>query len=115
MRIALWIASPPTCSVRTPRASLTAMDDVVFLPDKGREAEGSKERERRGGEDRQVVGAGRIEGRAGKPRPEQRADSRAGIEPADDARERAPAVGIHHDRRSQRHRPPIAQAQAPPN
>src|SRR5437762_1659732 len=25
MRIALWIASPPTCSVRTPRASLTAM------------------------------------------------------------------------------------------
>ncbi len=27
MRIALWIASPPTCSVRTPRASLTAMAD----------------------------------------------------------------------------------------
>src|SRR6267143_7192130 len=25
MRIALWIASPPTCSVRKPRASLTAM------------------------------------------------------------------------------------------
>src|SRR5712691_10192743 len=25
MRIALWIASPPTCSVRTPRASLTAI------------------------------------------------------------------------------------------
>src|SRR5438034_1386056 len=33
MRIALWIASPPTCSVRTPRASLTAMEGGVrFMP-----------------------------------------------------------------------------------
>src|SRR5258706_15997284 len=111
MRIALWIASPPTCSVRTPRASLTAMDDVAFLPDKGREAEGSKEREGGGGEDRQVVGAERIERGARKPRPEQRADAGPGIEAADDARNPTPAVEIHHDRRDQRHRGALAQAE----
>src|SRR5712691_5345651 len=32
MRIALWIASPPTCSVLTPRASLTAMTDPYREP-----------------------------------------------------------------------------------
>src|SRR3979409_1211164 len=32
MRIALWIASPPTCRVRTPRASLTAMAGLCREP-----------------------------------------------------------------------------------
>src|SRR6185436_16880338 len=31
MRIELWIASPPTCSVRTPRASLTATAPFCFF------------------------------------------------------------------------------------
>src|SRR6266496_2342049 len=98
MRIALWIASPPTCSVRTPRASLTAMGDFGFLSDKRDHAESGEEGKRCGGEDRQVVRAERIERRAGEPGPDQRADARPGIERADDAGDRARAVKIHDDR-----------------
>src|SRR4051812_15221760 len=100
--MALWIASPPTCSVRYPRASLTAMGDLVFL-DKRDDGESGKEGKPGGGEDGHVVRAERVEGRAGEPRPEQRADAGAGIEAADDARHRARAVKVHDDGRQQRH------------
>src|SRR5260221_14486829 len=103
MRMALWIASPPTCSVRTPRASLTAMDEVGFLPDKGNDAAGCEKGERGGGEDRQVIGTERIEGHAREPGAEQRADAGAGIEGADDSRDRKRDIEIHYDRGDQRH------------
>src|SRR5713101_7592740 len=104
MRIALWIASPPTCSVRSPRASLTAMGDFDFLSDKGYHAERGEEGKRGGGEDRQVIRAERIERRAGEPRPEERADAGAGIEAADDAGDREAAdEAAQADEAHQRH------------
>src|SRR5436190_16215561 len=107
-RMALWMASPPTCSVRTPRASLTAMDDFDFFMGKGKHAEAGHERERCGDEDRHVIAAECIEGDTGKPGTDQRAKSGAGIERADDAGHRARAVEVHNERRHERHVAAIA-------
>src|SRR5207248_8926327 len=95
--MALWIASPPTCSVRTPRASLTAIDDFDFLAANGNHAEGGNEGKRGGDEDRHVVGAECVECGAGKPGADERAEARAGVERADDAGYRARAVEVHDD------------------
>src|SRR5690348_17259168 len=97
--MALWIASPPTCSVRTPRASLTAIDDFDFLAANGNHAESSEEGKRGGDEDRHVVGTERVERGAGEPRADQGAEAGAGIERADDAGHRARTIEVHDDGR----------------
>src|SRR5690242_2336067 len=102
MRMALWIASPPTCSVRTPRDSLTAMEDFGFANEQRHAARG-KEGECRAGEDRHVVAAEPVEGDAGEPGADQRADPGAGIGETDDSGHRPRSVEIHRDRRGQRH------------
>src|SRR5690348_14453825 len=98
----LWIASPPTCSVRMPRASLTAMALLgLFMLAQGDDAARGKEGEQRAREDRRRVRAERVVRRAGKPRPQQRADSRSRVKEADDARHGARAVQVHDDGRQQ--------------
>src|SRR3954471_13042965 len=109
--MALWIASPPTCRVRTPRESVTAMDELGFLADKGNDAQGGEEGERGGGEDRHVVAAERIEGHAGEPRADQRAEAGAGVEAADDAGHGARAVEVHDDGRAERDVGAVADAE----
>src|SRR6185295_11310654 len=42
MRIALWIASPPTCMVRTPRALVTATAPFCFFNSVRRSARGDR-------------------------------------------------------------------------
>src|SRR5436190_20371772 len=97
------MASPPTCSVRTPRVSLTAMDDLDFFAAKGKHAEAGNERERRGDEDRHVIAAELIERHPGKPGAKQGAEPGARIERADNAGHGAPAVEIHDDSGDERH------------
>src|SRR5512145_1260258 len=98
MRIELWIASPPTCSVRTPRDSLTAIEGLPFLAMHERSnACRGREREQRARGNRRLIAAPRVVGDAGEPRAEQRADAAAGIEAADDAGHRARPIKVHHD------------------
>src|SRR5947209_6005305 len=111
MRIALWMASPPTCSVRTPRESLTAMGELFFLAEERGNGRGSEEGKESGGEDRRIVAAQRVEGRTGEPRPDQRADAGAGVEAADDAGDVARAIEVHDDGRQQRHVGAVAGAE----
>src|SRR5258706_13316424 len=91
------MASPPTCSVRTPRVSLTAMDDLDFFAAKGKHAEAGNERKRRGDEDRHVIAAKRIESHPGEPGAKQGAEPGARIERAVDAGNRAPAIKVHDE------------------
>src|SRR5690349_19291367 len=111
--MALWMASPPTWSVRMPRASLTAMSLLgLFMPAQGDDAARGEEGERRAGEDRRRVRAERVIGRAGEPGPEQRADSGPRIEEADDAGHGARAVEVHDDGGQQRDGAAVAHAEA---
>src|SRR5688500_20178913 len=103
----LWIASPPTCRVRTPRDSLTAMDGLPLAilersTTEGQDADRGREGEQRAGRDRQVIAAERVVGHAGEPGSDQRAEAAAGIEGADDPRYGARPVEVHHDGRQQR-------------
>src|SRR5690348_12741867 len=101
--MALWIASPPTRTRRTPRASLAASDAFDFLAANWKHAESSEDGRRDGDGDRHVVGTERVERGAGEPRADQGAEAGAGIERADDAGRRARTIEVHDDGRHQRH------------
>src|SRR5687768_2630715 len=109
MRIELWIASPPTCSVRSPRASLTAIGGVPLAIERNH-ARGGGEREERARGDRRLIRAERVVRGAREPGADERAEAGAGIEAADDAGHRARAVEIHDDRRQERHARAVADA-----
>src|SRR5690606_22454390 len=101
-RMALWIASPPTCSMRTPRESLTAMGGLRRATDEQRQdRRGRKEGEGGASEDGHVVAAERVVRRAGQPRANERAQATSCIQAANDSRYRSSAVKIHDDCRQE--------------
>src|SRR6476660_3851878 len=109
--MALWMASPPTCSVRMPRASLTAMDDFDFLAGNGDHEKGGNEGQRGRNQNRQRVRTVGIERGAGEPRADECAEAGTRVEGADDAGHRARAVEIHDDGRHERDVSAVADAE----